>query len=207
MHTPLPILLITLRSHPANSLLVWKLSSPALTVLKQKGSGKSTLARALEKERGWARLSIDKAVFEAHGTYAVDYTPAEYEVFQTDAEVSLQAQLREILKEGKSDVVLDLSFWSKEMRDEYRSLVEKEGGERYGIVLVVFRVPGSFEKVERVLSGRLEKRKEERRTRDVELRSSRGGDSCGRDVREREQRKKRVEVKEDWRVWILILGC
>jgi len=44
-----------------------------------------------------------------------------------------------VLREGKRDVVLDLSFWEKKARDEWRGLVEGQGKGVYEVVLVVCR--------------------------------------------------------------------
>jgi hypothetical protein len=63
--------------------------------------------------------------------------------------------LVEVVREGMRDVVLDLSFWSKRSRDEYRELVREEGKGRYGVELVVFR--GGEEVIWRRLRRREEK--------------------------------------------------
>ncbi|KAH7355353.1 ATP/GTP-binding protein [Rhexocercosporidium sp. MPI-PUGE-AT-0058] len=133
------------------------------------GSGKSTLARSLEKTQNFTRLSIDKYIFEKHGVYDHDYAPEKLDGLQDEAEVFLNLQLRRILKgeedeggaEGDGGVVLDLSLYSKSDRDSYRGIVEKEGGGRWGVVLVVFKVRGELEEQEGVLWGRIEGRERE----------------------------------------------
>ncbi len=58
--------------------------------------------------------------------------------------------------------MLDLSFWSREFRAEYRALVEECGRGRYVPLLVVFRVPGGGgAEEERVLWERIEGRRRE----------------------------------------------
>ncbi|CZR64574.1 related to ATP/GTP-binding protein [Phialocephala subalpina] len=117
------------------------------------GSGKSTLARSIfHNYPNFIRLSIDKHVFEHHGVYDINYPASRYPELQLEAETALIQTLKQTLEEGERDVVLDLSFWSKEMREEYREIIEKEGGGRYEIVLLVFK--GSEEVLWRRVEGR-----------------------------------------------------
>lgn len=119
------------------------------------GSGKSTLARNIcSSYPNFVRLSIDNYVYLHHGVYDVDYPASTYSELQEEAEKELKAQFSNLL-EARKDVVLDMSFWSKEFRDEWRHLVEKGGHGEYRVVLVVFR--GS----EEVLWERIGRRKRE----------------------------------------------
>ncbi len=119
------------------------------------GSGKSTLARNIcSSYPNFFRLSIDNYVYRHHGVYDVDYPASKYGELQERAEMELKAQLGNLLR-ARKDVVLDMSFWSKEFRDDWRELVEKGGHGKYRVVLVVFR--GS----EEVLWGRIGRRKGE----------------------------------------------
>lgn len=52
-----------------------------------------------------------------------------------------------------TDVILDLSFWNREMRDEHGELAKEHGGDRYEILLVVCKAS------EEVLVERIQKRK------------------------------------------------
>ncbi|PRZ02902.1 hypothetical protein BCE75_11637 [Isoptericola sp. CG 20/1183] len=84
------------------------------------GSGKSTRARALEAQ-GWARLSVDVAAWrEGRRDHPLP----------DDVTTRLQAELRQecldLVRAGR-DVVVDLSFWSRAMRDEYRDLLRPLG--------------------------------------------------------------------------------
>lgn len=81
------------------------------------GSGKSTYARALEQE-GLVRLSFD-AVMWQRGTSTV---PLPQEL-RDEIEEELRARVLELVAAGR-DVVLDFSFWSRHMRDDYRRLLE-----------------------------------------------------------------------------------
>jgi hypothetical protein len=47
--------------------------------------------------------------------------------YQEEADKVLRAQLREIPRDGKNDVILDFAFTSGETRDEYRQIVEEQG--------------------------------------------------------------------------------
>jgi predicted kinase len=80
------------------------------------GSGKSTIARQYEQQ-GMTRLSFDQEAW-SRGITAM---PLPREVHR-DIEHALRARLVDLVHAGK-DVVLDFSFWSRSMRDEYRELL------------------------------------------------------------------------------------
>ena len=80
------------------------------------GSGKSTYARGLESD-GLVRLSFDGEMWR-RGIAAVPL-PAEV---RADIEAGLRERLESLVVEGR-DVVLDFSFWSRAMRDDYRLLL------------------------------------------------------------------------------------
>jgi predicted kinase len=82
------------------------------------GSGKSTYARRLEQE-GMVRLSIDVAVWKR------GLLTASNEV-RDEIEGDLRARLLKLVAAGQ-DVVLDFSFWSRQMRADYRRLLEPMG--------------------------------------------------------------------------------
>jgi predicted kinase len=84
------------------------------------GSGKSTYARRLESE-GMARLSFDGEMWR-RGISTVPLPPA----LRDEIEAGLRARLLELVAAG-TDVVLDFSFWSRRMRDDYRTLLEPTG--------------------------------------------------------------------------------
>ncbi|WP_425955644.1 AAA family ATPase [Xylanimonas sp. McL0601] len=80
------------------------------------GSGKSTYAHDLEAE-GFVRLSIDEAAWAAgHREQPLP------EPVRRAFEQGVQDRLVELVEAG-SDVVLDLSFWSRRMRATYRELL------------------------------------------------------------------------------------
>ncbi len=84
------------------------------------GSGKSTLARRLEIA-GFMRLSIDEEAWSrGHRSQ-----PLPADVAQT-IENELQDLLISQVNMG-IDVVLDYSFWSRAMRDNYRHLLSPLG--------------------------------------------------------------------------------
>lgn len=84
------------------------------------GSGKTTYARRLEEE-GMVRLSFDTEIW-ARGITAVPLDPA----VRAEIEAGLRARLLELVEQG-ADVVLDFSFWSRAMRDDYRTLLASVG--------------------------------------------------------------------------------
>ncbi|KAF5594998.1 integral membrane protein PTH11 [Fusarium pseudocircinatum] len=93
------------------------------------GAGKSTLAKAIVAQLpNFKRLSNDQIIYESHGLYKIDYHADQYEVYQQEASQKLIAELERILQNKANDVVLDLSFYDKEYRDEYKDIVERNGG-------------------------------------------------------------------------------
>lgn len=84
------------------------------------GSGKSTYARRLESE-GFVRLSFDAEMWRR----GISTVPLPPEV-RDEIEADLRARLLELVAAGR-DVVLDFSFWSRLMRDDYRRLLEPTG--------------------------------------------------------------------------------
>lgn len=82
------------------------------------GSGKSTFAKKFES-KGMTILSYDKESFKR----GLNMHPLPKEV-EKDIKNYLDRRLIELLKQNR-DIVLDYSFWSKEMRMEYISLLKK----------------------------------------------------------------------------------
>ncbi|WP_457963458.1 ATP-binding protein [Arthrobacter sp. D1-29] len=96
------------------------------------GAGKSTIARQLERD-GMVRLSFDEAAWQL----GLRTMPLEAQV-QAEIEAALQARLVALVDSGK-DVVLDFSFWSLKMREEYRCLLRPLGVEPETIYLATSR--------------------------------------------------------------------
>jgi predicted kinase len=84
------------------------------------GSGKSTVARQYERQ-GMTRLSFDQEAWSR----GITTMPLPDDV-RRDIEATLRARLEGLLRAG-SDVVLDFSFWSRRMRDDYRELLRPFG--------------------------------------------------------------------------------
>ncbi len=68
------------------------------------------------------RLSFDAEMWRR----GISTVPLPPEV-RDEIEADLRARLLELVAAG-SDVVLDFSFWSRQMRDDYRRLLEPTGG-------------------------------------------------------------------------------
>lgn len=90
------------------------------------GAGKTTYAMQLVA-KGYARLSIDEALWHQFGRYGIDYAPDQYEALQQTTELQLRNRLPELIRSG-SDIVIDFSFWQRERRVMYRNLVLDAGG-------------------------------------------------------------------------------
>ncbi|RSL74309.1 hypothetical protein CEP53_000362 [Fusarium sp. AF-6] len=74
------------------------------------------------------RLSVDEIIFKTHGLYGIDYSQEKYQQYQTEAQEILVTELKRRLEEKTRDIVLDLSFWNKEYRDEFKTMIEEFGG-------------------------------------------------------------------------------
>ena len=84
------------------------------------GSGKSTVARQYERQ-GMTRLSFDQEAWSR----GITKMPLPEDA-RRDIEATLRARLEELVRAG-SDVVLDFSFWSRRMREDYRALLRPLG--------------------------------------------------------------------------------
>ena len=84
------------------------------------GSGKSTVARRYERQ-GMTRLSFDQEAW-SRGITTMPLPPGVHR----EIEDVLRARLAELVRAG-ADVVVDFSFWSRAMRDEYRTLLRPLG--------------------------------------------------------------------------------
>lgn len=84
------------------------------------GSGKSAVARQFEQQ-GMARLSFDQEAWSR----GITTMPLPQDVHR-DIEHVLRARLVDLVRAG-SDAVVDFSFWSRQMRDEYRELLRPLG--------------------------------------------------------------------------------
>ena len=84
------------------------------------GSGKSTVARQFEQQ-GMTRLSFDQEAW-SRGITTMPLPPGVHR----EIEGELRARLVDLVRAG-ADVVLDFSFWSRGMREEYRELLRPLG--------------------------------------------------------------------------------
>lgn len=90
------------------------------------GSGKTTFSQQLEKA-GFVRLSIDEEIWATNGRYGIDYPIEKIEEFKKEAESKLRNRLIKLIHD-KRHVVIDFSFWNRVSRDQYKQLIEKNGG-------------------------------------------------------------------------------
>ena len=84
------------------------------------GSGKTTYAQRLENE-GMTRLSFDVEMWK-RGITTVPLTPET----RAEIETVLRERLLQLVSDGV-DVVLDFSFWSRQMREEWRQILQPTG--------------------------------------------------------------------------------
>lgn len=84
------------------------------------GSGKSTVARRYE-DQGMVRLSFDQEAWSR----GITEMPLPEDV-RSDIENGLRARLADLVRAGR-DVVLDFSFSSRRMRDDYREFLKPFG--------------------------------------------------------------------------------
>ncbi len=99
------------------------------------GSGKSTVARRLESE-GMTRLSVDAEAWR-RGIRSMPIPNALHH----EIERALRSRLVELVSRGV-DVVLDFSFWSRQVRMEYRDLLRPLGVEPETVYLATTRTVG-----------------------------------------------------------------
>lgn len=140
------------------------------------GAGKSTLSKSLiAQDTSFKRLSIDAYIHKHHGEYNTDYEPALYDSYLDEAGAALKDELRSILREkdiseyGIWNVVLDFAFPFRDTRDEWRDIIDEEGGRA---VLVYLRCGEDL--AWRRISGRWEGKKD----------GERGADGCFEITRE-----------------------
>lgn len=96
------------------------------------GSGKSTVARELESG-GMARLSFDEEAW----LRGIQSQPLAEEV-RLEIESHLRQRLLDLVMK-QTDVVLDYSFWSRRMREDYRAILRPLGVEPETIYLATPR--------------------------------------------------------------------
>ncbi|CAJ2509073.1 Uu.00g140990.m01.CDS01 [Anthostomella pinea] len=116
------------------------------------GAGKSTLSKAiLSTHPSFERLSIDTTIAAKHGIYAVDYPPEKSAEYQDEAADECESRLVSLLAQGVKDVVVDMSFYSKDDRAHYRRLVEEHDGR---CVLIYLRAASKEVLWQRILQRR-----------------------------------------------------
>ena len=89
------------------------------------GSGKTRHAKSLERT-GYVRLSVDEEMWRLDQELAASFGTPEYFEFTLAVEQQVRSRLVELIAEG-SDVVVDLSFWSRRRREEYKALITAHG--------------------------------------------------------------------------------
>lgn len=116
------------------------------------GSGKTTFAQKLEKE-GFVHLSIDEEIWATKGRYGIDFTVDRYEEYKDEAERILRNRLVNLIQ-YKQHVVVDFSFWQQSRRNQYKQLIEKNGGKWKLIYLKVH--PNNLHKRLKIRSQRFD---------------------------------------------------
>ncbi|XWW93960.1 hypothetical protein V2A60_001899 [Cordyceps javanica] len=93
------------------------------------GAGKSTLAKTvIAKLPSFVRFSADKIVRDKYGLYGIDFARDKHAGYLEGAQAQIKTDLAALIRDGTNDAVLDLSFYDKEYRDEYKAIVERAGG-------------------------------------------------------------------------------
>ncbi|KAM3563391.1 hypothetical protein MY1884_001304 [Beauveria asiatica] len=96
------------------------------------GAGKSTLAKTVTARLpNFVRFSADQIVRDRHGLYGIDFARDRYAGYLDDAQAQIKTSLAALIRSGGGgtrDAVVDLSFYSKAYRDEYKEVVEGAGG-------------------------------------------------------------------------------
>lgn len=82
----------------------------------------------IAKLPNFKRLSADTIVREKYGLYGIDFANEKYADYLEEAQAQIKTALAKLIKQGTNDVVLDLSFWNKEYRDEYKAIIDEAGG-------------------------------------------------------------------------------
>jgi predicted kinase len=90
------------------------------------GSGKTVYAKQKDKE-GFIRLSIDEEMWASYGEKGIDFPESDYDSLSEVVELKLKTQMIELIKKGEN-IVLDFSFWNKNNRNLYKSLIKEAGG-------------------------------------------------------------------------------
>jgi predicted kinase len=112
------------------------------------GSGKTTLAKSLEGQFGAVRFTLDEWMMSL-----CDYSITDPEYGPLASRVKERIWRTALLFLDRNiDVVLDWSLWSKELRHQWISRVEKSG-HKYQL----YFLEASFDHVERLLIARNKK--------------------------------------------------
>lgn len=101
----------------------------------------------------FVRLSVDSYIYENHGLFKIDYPKEKHSEYLDEGQLYIKSELARLLDEKQKDVVLDLSFWNKEYREEYKKIINEHGG-RWVLVFL--------DAAEEVLQRRIAKRRQER---------------------------------------------
>ncbi|EXV05948.1 AAA ATPase family protein [Metarhizium robertsii] len=75
-----------------------------------------------------ARLSVDSYIYENYGLFKIDYPEGKYPEYQAEGLQHVKAELIRLLGEKQKDIVLDLAFWNRKYREEYKEAITKHGG-------------------------------------------------------------------------------
>lgn len=114
------------------------------------GSGKSTLSKGIVNELpNFVRLSVDSYIYKTYGLFKIDYPEEKYSEYLDEGQEHVKKELVRLLQEKQTDIVLDLSFWNREYREEYKEIIVAYGGRS----VLVF-LDADKELLERRIAGR-----------------------------------------------------
>lgn len=93
------------------------------------GAGKSTLSKGIvSRLPNFVRLSVDAYIYKTYGLFKIDYPEEKYSEYLDEGQQHVKNELALLLDEKQKDIVLDLSFWNRPYREEYKEIITKHGG-------------------------------------------------------------------------------
>lgn len=106
---------------------------------------------------------------DKYGLYGIDFPREKHAGYLEEAQGNIKSAIAALIKDGSKNGVLDLSFYNKEYRDEYKTIIEGAGG-RWVLVFL--------DATKELLWSRIQGRRAARDKLPAERGSGRDGDSA-----------------------------